>query len=216
VRSKSSFTVVAFISCLTASIIIICCIHHCLQYWAAARLLEKAKWEKQQEKKKGPSNGKRKQPQCMSVVGGSEAASNKKSKKELTAEGDALLDRINGVPGDEIEDSDQIYDSCPEVVKKIKDFLEANNPGVSKASFCQALGGINNNSLGRFLLAKQQDQCANVAYRNTYVFFEKKRILDGQAKSKRRGRREAVWWLQHRTNQWMVPRVTLTDSDIIE
>ena len=49
---------------------------------------------------------------------------------------------------------------------------------------------INNNSLGRFLSGKKQDQCGNVTYRAAYVFFEKLRTLEGQKKSAARLKNE--------------------------
>ena len=48
------------------------------------------------------------------------------------------------------------------------------------------LGGLNNNSLNRFLAGKKQDQAENITYRRAYAFFEKKRLLEGRTKSKAR------------------------------
>jgi hypothetical protein len=40
-------------------------------------------------------------------------------------------------------------------------------------------------------MGKNQDQCGNITYRRAYEFFEKKRIVDGEAKSARRRKNEA-------------------------
>lgn len=70
----------------------------------------------------------------------------------------------------------KVYDSCPELVKKIKEFL--NRDGVMKKNFCSALDGLNSNSLNRFLAAKKQDGTGNCAYQAPYVFLEKLRLLE--------------------------------------
>jgi hypothetical protein len=64
--------------------------------------------------------------------------------------------------------------------------------GVTKRNFCEnALGGVNGNSLSRFLAGKKQDQCGNICYPAAYVFFEKLRILEGKPKTKKRLQNEA-------------------------
>mmetsp|Transcript_24558 Transcript_24558/g.45150 ORF Transcript_24558/g.45150 Transcript_24558/m.45150 type:complete len:93 (+) Transcript_24558:2344-2622(+) len=57
-------------------------------------------------------------------------------------------------------------------------------------SFTMILGDINGNSLNRFLSGKGQDQCGNVTYAASYVFFEKLRILEGQKKTSARLKNE--------------------------
>ena len=114
-----------------------------------------------------------------------EGTAGKKTKKLDKADALALMVQINAV---EDVSTSTVYDSCPEVVKKIKDFVA--QPGVTKSDFCSALGGINSNSLRTFLMGKKQDQCGNVTYRRAYAFFEKKRVLEGLAKSARRLKNE--------------------------
>ena len=115
---------------------------------------------------------------------GAAAPASKKSKKDEAME---LINRINAVEG--VSDDSAIYDSCPVIVTKIKDFLQRD--GVTKAMLLKAFGDINSNSLGRFLSGKQQDQCGNVTYKKAYVFFEKLRIMEGKAKTKKRLSNEA-------------------------
>ena len=74
-----------------------------------------------------------------------------------------------------------VHDTCPQIVKKIKDFLQRD--GMTKSYLLLALGVINSNSLNTFLSSKKQNQCGNVTYRNAYVFFEKLRILERKPKS---------------------------------
>jgi hypothetical protein len=71
---------------------------------------------------------------------------------------------------------------------QVKTFLAQD--GVTKVDFCSILGGVNSNSLNRFLAGKAQDQAENITYRRAYAFFEKKRILEGGAKSKARIKNE--------------------------
>lgn len=157
-------------------------------YWAAARFLAKVKYEKEQEKK--ASKGKKRK----AVADGEENAGNtmpkisKKTKKQDKADADAvaLMAKINATQG---ANTSVVYDSCTEIVTKIKDFVA--QPGVTKADFCAALGDINSNSLRTFLMGKKQDQCGNVTYRRANAFFEKKRVLEGEAKTARRLKNEA-------------------------
>lgn len=156
-------------------------------YWAAARLLEKVKFEKQQAQKTNApkSNGKRKAT-TDSPADLSKMTTPKKSKAASQLEALELIKRIDEVEGVSYENG--VYDSCPELVVKIKDFLQRD--GMTKSLLLLALGGQNSNSLNRFLAGKSQDQCANVIYRTAYEFFEKLRILEGQPKSSARLRNE--------------------------
>ena len=117
----------------------------------------------------------------------SSTAPRKKTSTELKEEAEELIQRIKATY---IGDYYVVYDSCPEIVTKIKTFLEI--PGMTKAMLCSALGNINNNSLGQFLSGKKQDQCGNITYRAAFVFFEKLRILEGKSKSMKRLTNEAV------------------------
>jgi hypothetical protein len=145
-------------------------------YWAAARLLAS---EQEKAKQKASSGGSAKRK--ADTTG--ERATSKKSKDQATE----LITCINAVEG--VTEDDPVYDSCPVVVAKIKEFLQRD--GITKAILLKALGGINSNSLNRFLQGKGEDQRGNVAYKRAYVFFEKMRILEGKPKSSKRLRSEA-------------------------
>jgi hypothetical protein len=64
---------------------------------------------------------------------------------------------------------------------------------VNKAMLLLALGGINQNSLARFMGGKGQDQCGNVTYGRAYAFLERLRLLEGSSKSKARLRNEVAY-----------------------
>lgn len=146
-------------------------------YWAAAKMLEE---ERMKPKPKATASAKRK---AADMTGSGTA---KKSKTQAKAEVIELMQRIMAVEGT----SAVVYDSCPEVVKKIKAFLAMD--GVTKSDFCAfALGGLQTVQLNRFLLAKHQDGAGMVAYERAYTFFEKKRVLEGAPKSKARIKNEA-------------------------
>ena len=166
-------------------------------YWAAGRLLEQVKHEKAKAKKAekavkrksaggdGTTAKKAKAGSFMDNVAASSSTA-ATSSKVSKAEALAFLARINAVQG--VPDN-VVYDSCPQLVTKIKAFLQRD--GITKKDLCQALGNINNNSMGRFLSGKGQDQCGTVTYKAAYVFFEKLRILEGQKKSAARVKNEA-------------------------
>lgn len=155
-------------------------------YWAAAKLLEQVKYEKEQAKLLAKlSGGKRKSAADTTATSGKKAKTATKSKAQLRMEAMDLLQRINAVEGVPIR---PVYDSCPQLVKKMKDFLA--RPGMTKVDFCLALGDVNSGSLAKFMAGKGQDQCGNVAYRQGYVFFEKLRILEGKPKSAARNKNE--------------------------
>ena len=172
-------------------------------YWAAARLLAEDKWTKDQEKK--ASKGKKKAATATATATGkrkadgeenagnaavaaaaSASAVAKPAAKRTKADTVALMARINATQG---AHTSIVYDSCPDLVKKMKDFLD--EPGVTKSDLCTALGAINSNSLRTFLMGKKQDQCGNVTYLRAYAFFEKKRIMEGKKKTARRVKNEA-------------------------
>lgn len=108
-----------------------------------------------------------------------------KSKAQLETEAQELIQSILAVEG---VPPNLVYDSCPTIVTKIKEFVA--RPGMTKKAFCLALDNLNSNSLNRFLTGKGQDQCGNITYRRAYVFFEKLRILESQSKSAARLRNE--------------------------
>jgi hypothetical protein len=145
-------------------------------------------YEKEVAKKAAKLTGKRKST-TTTVETGVVTTSTKKAKtgKASKEEAEELIQRINAVV---MLNTNAVYDTCPEVVAKIKAFLLRD--GVTKAMLCTALGNINNNSMGRFLSGKKQDQCGNITYQSAYIFFEKLRILEGKAKSKARLKNEVA------------------------
>lgn len=174
-------------------------------YWAAGRLLERVKYEKEQAKKEEAKNrsgkktagtaatttGKRKANNTSTSTSASTISVGepdiKKTKIEIKAQAEALINRITAVPNVSVEDG--VYDTCPQIVTKIKNFLQRE--GMTKQLLLKSgFGNINSNALSRFLAAKKQDQCGNQVYRTAYVFFEQLRILEGQSKSKARLKNE--------------------------
>lgn len=153
-------------------------------YAAAAKLLAEVKYETDYANKSG---AKRKaassdDDSTKKVKGGSsflnnvtDAASTPKMSK---ADAEKFLNKINAVEG--VPD-DLVYDGCPQIVTKIKAFLQRD--GITKNALLKVLGNINSNSMNRFLAGKGQDQCGNVTYEASYIFFEKLRILEGEKKS---------------------------------
>lgn len=181
-------------------------------YWAAGRLLEQVKYEKEQAKKLATkAGGKRKSDSsdnesCKKAkTNDAKPATLAESKVQRDLEAQQLIKRILAVEG--VSSNSPVYDSCPQLVKKIKDFVE--RPGITKAAFCSALDNLNNNLLGRFLGGKGQDQCGNITYARAYVFFEKLRILEGKPKSASRKKNEAekpqgFSLVKARANQWFL------------
>ena len=173
-------------------------------FWAGARLLASAEREGKEEIAKGRSGGgggtaKKGKTMAAAAGGGGKRKSDsvggavdvdddddddtktmtKKAKKgrtgnEMKREAEDLISRINAV---EYVNGDVVYDTCPEVVAGIKTFLQRD--GMNKAMLLSALGGINQNSMARFMSGKKQDQCGNVTYGRAYAFLEKLRILEG-------------------------------------
>jgi hypothetical protein len=151
-------------------------------YWAAAKLLAQVKYDKELAKKVG---GKRKSVEEGGSSKRAKVDSYKKPRVLVQLEALDLIERIQNV---ELVSIWPVYDSCPQLVKKMKDFLQ--RPGMTKSNLCLALGAINSGSLNKFLMSKGQDQCGNVAYRQGWIFFEKLRILEGRPKSDARLRNE--------------------------
>jgi len=121
------------------------------------------------------------------IVNGGTYMKSNKSKSELKMEIENYMDRVMETP---IPFSNtNVYDGCPEIKKKINDFLKRD--GVTKASFCRVIGNVNNNSLSRFQKKRQQDGCGIVAYPLAYKFFEKMRIMENKSKTKKRLQNEA-------------------------
>ena len=179
-------------------------------YWAAARLLEEEQYNKVQAKKAEKERNKlakkrkasdaasmgdasKKVKASSSTLLGSSSATSvaatvapPKSKAQIKQDMQDLIQRIIAVQGVSVDDG--VYDTCAQLVTKIKDFLRRD--GMTKVMLLEALGNINSGSMNRFLAGKGQDQCGNVTYRESYVFFEKLRILEGKPKSKPRLKNE--------------------------
>ena len=150
-------------------------------YWDAARFLER-----QRNKPKPKAGTKR------SAEGSNEDDKIAKKAKATTkatakAEAIALMERIVAYDAPEVSEK-RVYDSCPKLIKRIKEFLTKD--GVTKKDFCNALGGLNANSLNSFLASKKQDKAGCLAYRRAWVFFEKKRLMEGKPKGKSRTKNE--------------------------
>ncbi|CAB9504206.1 expressed unknown protein [Seminavis robusta] len=150
-------------------------------YFEAGRFLAKHDHQKKLQKKQD------KKRKASSSSDGTAVKKAKPSVAAQRAEADAWLTEVLATTG---ANEEVVYDSCPELVKKIKKLFQ-DKPGVTKAAFCRiALSGANNNALAKFLAAKHQDQQGNAVYRKAYAFFEKLRIKNGEAKTKARLKHE--------------------------
>ncbi|MCJ1362704.1 hypothetical protein MMC16_001810 [Acarospora aff. strigata] len=89
-----------------------------------------------------------------------------------------------------------IYDTCDEIRAKINSFLDSKPPipgatikaGIekpyTKKTFLEHIGGLNGNSLRRFLDARgERSGAENGVYYGAYCFFEKRRIFNDEPKS---------------------------------
>ncbi|POM71917.1 Hypothetical protein PHPALM_11464 [Phytophthora palmivora] len=121
------------------------------------------------------------------------ATEEKEEKTKKLKTGDELLKKIHEVQVPEMDEEGNVpvYDDCDEIRNKINYFL--GEKIVTKAAFLRALGDVNSNSLRSFMNLKRGagSGAANVVYRTAYVFFEKKRILEGGKKTKKRLDNEA-------------------------
>jgi len=109
------------------------------------------------------------------------------TKSSDKAAAQSLLKRISSI---EVDTNCPIYEDCQTVRKQIEKFLQT--PGLSKTAFINALGsGLQLISLNRFRSLGGPFCGSNQKiYRLAYIFFEKKRILDGAPKSKSRQKYE--------------------------
>ena len=166
-------------------------------YWRAARFLEQYKHEQKiakktnaaaaagSKKRKSSSNDENN----VNSAAGPDVAT-KKSKTETKKEIESYMERVmattlpHGTGGRGPLACTRVYDGCPEIVKKIKDFYKRD--GVTKASFCRVIGNINANSMNQFLMKKKQDGAGMIAYPQAYFFFERMRIMENKSYSKKR------------------------------
>lgn len=99
-----------------------------------------------------------------------------------------------------------VYDDCAEVRRKINLLLKT--PGFKVTHWLKEIGGINNNSYGRFMKEKgKTDGASNGTYYAAYVYFEKVRILEGKKKTaKRMSNEESMpngFPLENRRKAWV-------------
>ncbi|KAJ7101599.1 hypothetical protein C8R43DRAFT_1244201 [Mycena crocata] len=124
----------------------------------------------------------------------------KKSKKTATGDSDPEKDLFSvTLTGDE-DASVEIYDSCDELRRKINALLRTGTitkaqllRDMSRAAYTDA-PNIQSKQLGDFLTKKgaTSGSTSRVCYAS-YVYFEKKRIAEGKAKSKHRRDMEDRW-----------------------
>jgi len=89
----------------------------------------------------------------------------------------------------EDEDGVPIYDDCNDIRRKIRALQKT--PGWKLTPWLRDIGGINNNSYGRFMKCSGPSEGAtNGTYKAAYIFFEKQRIADGKKKTPKRERNE--------------------------
>lgn len=182
-------------------------------YWRGARYLAKMAHQEQMKKKSKKHEAaiaavtsaaeKRKASTSKDSSDGTLAVASKKLKKtagppkETAAEAEAWMRRVLDFEGQEETEKaqitaslDRIFDACTVVVKNIKQCL-VDHPGLTKVAFCQvALGGCSPATLNKFLMAKGQNGQASMVYPSAYAFFERIRIMKGEAKSKARRKNE--------------------------
>ncbi|KAJ7203757.1 hypothetical protein GGX14DRAFT_461094 [Mycena pura] len=125
------------------------------------------------------------------------STSTKKSKKDAT---DDVKDLFSiALPGDD-DGTVEIYDTCDELRRKINAALRTGTitkaallRDMSRAAYTDA-PNIQSKQLSDFLTKKgaTSGSTSRVCYAS-YVYFEKKRIAEGKAKSKHRRDMEATW-----------------------
>ncbi|KAJ7088836.1 hypothetical protein B0H15DRAFT_840910 [Mycena belliarum] len=126
------------------------------------------------------------------------STSAKKAKKVAADAGDGDLFSIT-LPGDD-DSTVEIFDSCDELRRKINALLRTGTitkaalmRDMSRAAYTDA-PNIQSKQLADFLSKKgaTSGSTSRVCYAS-YVYFEKKRIAEGKAKSKHRRDMEARW-----------------------
>ncbi|KAF4134365.1 putative calcineurin is a calcium-dependent protein [Phytophthora infestans] len=146
-------------------------------YYGASRFFYRRDRRAKIEKRKQKANDKKRK-----------ASEHREEKAKKARDGLDLLKRIQEtVLGDEDENGfPPVYDDCDEIRKKISEFQ--GEKIVTQAAFLKAMGNVSANSLRSFMSMKRGagSGAANVVYRKGYVFFEKKRTLEGGNKTKKR------------------------------
>ncbi|RDB28828.1 hypothetical protein Hypma_015372 [Hypsizygus marmoreus] len=100
-----------------------------------------------------------------------------------------------------------VYDDCAEVRRKIG--LLQKTAGWKVTHWLKEIGGINNNSFGRFMKEKgRTDGASNGTYYAAYVYFEKVRILEGKKRTAKRISNESTmpdgYPLENRRRGWVL------------
>ncbi|KAF7310052.1 hypothetical protein MIND_00378200 [Mycena indigotica] len=123
------------------------------------------------------------------------SSSSTRSWKDIQLEGDDE----GGVP---------VYDTPGEVRRKIRLLLK--EPNFKVTPWLKEIGNINSNSYRRFMAEKDaQNGKGNGTYYAAYVYFEKRRILDGKAKTATRISNEKIpggFELRDCRNMWVRAR----------
>jgi len=148
-------------------------------FWAATRYFKKQEKlkqkEKQKEKRKPAAQKKR------------DTAKKKKEKAEKDAAMDAIVRKIESVEKkDDYDDNGPVFDDCNDVRKKITNFMKR---GIcTQSRFLKEIGSVQSNSYHKFMKEGplQLAGASNSTYYKAYHWFEKLRIAEKEAKSKKR------------------------------
>mmetsp|Transcript_16667 Transcript_16667/g.19292 ORF Transcript_16667/g.19292 Transcript_16667/m.19292 type:complete len:285 (+) Transcript_16667:137-991(+) len=125
----------------------------------------------------------------------------KRTKAEIAHEISYFVAKLNEIDG---IDESKVFDSCPEIVSKIKTFL-ATYVMISRSELIKCLG-VHGNEFNSFLQGKGQDKCDNTTYRKTYLFFERLRIYLGRPKTATRLQNERQYPSGFPLKQLTVPK----------
>ncbi|KAG9018374.1 hypothetical protein FRB93_000077 [Tulasnella sp. JGI-2019a] len=96
------------------------------------------------------------------------------------------VEKISDIVLDGEEEGEvEIYDDCNDIRRKIR-ALE-KTPGFKITHWLKELGNINSNSYRQFMkMTRPNGGAGNRLYYSAYVYFEKKRILEGKKKTPKR------------------------------
>ncbi|KDQ20143.1 hypothetical protein BOTBODRAFT_27553 [Botryobasidium botryosum FD-172 SS1] len=100
-----------------------------------------------------------------------------------------------------------VYDDCNDIRRKIRELQKT--PGFKVTHWLKEIGGINNNSMGRFMKDSGPNAGAtNGTYVAAYKYFEKVRIAEGKKKTPKRLRNEDEhpngFPLENRRRMWVL------------
>jgi hypothetical protein len=152
-------------------------------YYRASKFFDERKKKEVEERERDPASHKRK------------LAEQREEKKVKRAKGDDLLERMEKIRSE--GESNPLYvcpygpveDNCDVVRKKIREFL--NEGTVTLTGWLKFIGNISNVSYNNFMSYTGSGVgYLNGTYRAAYWFFEQKRVMEGQPKSKERIEKE--------------------------